>query len=603
MRINRGNKMKFIKPALVTTMTMALSLSGFSVMAEEQQPIIVTATKTAQTADETIAPVIIIDRREIESNPTAAISDLLNKHAGIDIGRNGGPGQQTSIFIRGAESNHTLVMIDGLKINPGTLGTAAIQNIDLDMVERIEIVKGPRSTLYGSEAIGGVINIITRKGKEGSQYSVNAGYGSYNTRTLGISAHNKVGDRAAGINIKTNKTAGYAIRTTSPIIRGNENLSIHAYGKKRMGETNLQISHWLSKGMTEYLNFSLKAVDQSYENSTTAIDVENNFSDNWLSKIKISRILDKIDQNQGADYADTQRDAFDWQNDIQISDDQLLTAGIYISNENTKASVFGTSFDKTTQSNALFIQDDILLGQHHLIAGIRYLEHETFGSHNTGSIDYSWQVAKPLKFFAGIASGFRAPDSTDRFSSTGNPNLLPEESVNKEIGIQLNMGKQQKIRVNYYNNEITNLIEYDSGTSKMQNIATAQINGTEVEYQYKSNSWSLNAGANFQKPENKATGVILSRRSEVSYTGAINYHNDNVTIGMDMRYTGERDNSAYDTKILKSYTLININTKFKLAENLSLKARIENLADEVYELASTYRTPERSYYIDLVYDF
>ena len=592
--------MKFNKHVLFTALLATLSLPA---IAEEQLPIIVTATKTAQTTDETIASVIVIERAEIESNPNAAISDLLNKHAGIDIGRNGGPGQQTSIFIRGAESNHTLVMIDGVKINPGTLGTAAVQNIDLDMIERIEIVKGPRSTLYGSEAIGGVINIITRKGKEGSQYSVNAGYGSYNTRTLGISAHNKVGDSAAGINIKKNKTAGYAIRTTSPIIRGNENLSIQLYGKKRMGETNLQVSHWLSKGTTEYLDFSLKAIDQSYENMTTAIDVENNFYDNWLSKLKISRIFDKIDQNQGADYADTQRDVFDWQNDIQISDDQLLTGGIYVSNENTKASVYGTSYDKTTQNNALFIQDDILLEEHHIIAGIRYIEHETFGSHNTASFDYSWQVAKPLKFFAGIASGFRAPDSTDRFSSSGNPNLLPEESANKEIGIQLNIGKQQKIRVDYYNNEITNLIEYDSGTSKMQNIAAAQISGTEVEYQYKAKSWSLNAGANFQKPENKATGVILSRRSEVSYTLAINHNNENYTIGMDMRHSGERDNSAYDTKILKSYTLININSKFKLSSNLSLKARIENLTNEVYELASTYRTPERSYYVDLAYDF
>ena len=603
MCINRGNKMKFTKPILLTAMAAILNLPVFSAMAEEQQPIIVTATRTAQTADETIAPVIVIERSEIERNPNASVSDLLRMHAGIDIGRNGGPGQQTSIFIRGTESNHTLVMIDGVKINPGTIGSAAIQNIDLDMIERIEIVKGPRSTLYGSDAIGGVINIITRRGKKGSQYKVSAGFGTFDTRTFGLSAHNKTDSYAAGLNIKVKQTAGYAIRTTSLLERGNDNTSIHLYGKKRLGNTDVQVSYWISEGNTEYLDFFLTAVDQDYENSTTTIDAENNFSNNWLSKIKISRTLDQIKQNQSADFVETQRTVFDWQNDIQIDDNQLLTAGAYLSNENTKASVFGTGFDEDTKTTALFIQDDILFDQHHFIVGMRYTDHETFGTHNTGSIDYSWQFTKSLKFLAGVATGFRSPDSTDRFGFNGNPALLPEESTNKEIGIRYVMNKQQNIRVNYFDNDITNLIEYDAVSDQMQNLAAAQIRGTEVEYQYKTNFWSVNASAIFQKPEIKATGEILSRRSETSYTLTVNHHKDNYKIGIDILHTGERDNSAFDTLTLESYTLINMSAAYQGSKNLSLNARIENLTNEDYELAATYRTPERSYFVELVYDF
>ena len=165
--------MKFTNPILLTAVAATLNLPAFSAMAEEQQPIIVTATRTAQTADETISPVIVISRENLETQTGAEIADILHHYAGIDIGRNGGPGQQTSIFIRGANSNHTLVMIDGININPD-IGNAPLQNIRLDMIERIEIIKGPRSTLYGSQAIGGVINIITRKAKEGSHYEVHA---------------------------------------------------------------------------------------------------------------------------------------------------------------------------------------------------------------------------------------------------------------------------------------------------------------------------------------------------------------------------------------------------------------------------------------------
>ena len=595
--------MKFTSPILLATLSIVTTLPSTSLIAEEQEPIIVTATRTAQTADETISPVIIIKRSELESNPNAAISDLLRSHAGIDIGRNGGPGQQTSIFIRGTESNHVLVMIDGVKINPATIGAPAIQNIDLNMIERIELVKGPRSTLYGSDAIGGVINIITRNGIEGSHYTVNAGYGSFNTKTLGFSANNKEGDRAAGITVNATKSDGYAIRTSSALKRGYDNLNIHLYGKKRLGETDLKVSHWQASGKTEYLNFSLNPVDQDYINSTTSLNIDNSFTNIWLSKIKLSRNVDEIKQNQSADYAYTNRDVLDWQNDIQLSESQLLTAGIYSSIEKTQASVYGTSFDKNTNINALFVQDDIDLGQHHVIAGYRYTHHDVFGSHNTGNVDYSWQLTPSTKLILGIASGFRSPDSTDLYSSSGNPNLLPEESENKEIAISYAINKQQTIRINHFQNDIKNLIEYDSGTSKMQNIAQARIKGTEIEYQYFTKQWAIRAGAIIQNPENKDTGIQLSRRSKETYTFSINLHEENYTVGMNILQTGERDNSAYDAVILKSYTLANINSTYHVGKNTLLNARIENVTDEKYELASTYRSPERSYYVGVEYNF
>lgn len=598
--------MKFTSPVFLATLSIAICLPGFSVIAEEQQPIIVTATKTAQTADETIAPVIVIKRKEIESNPNAAISDLLRMHAGIDIGRTGGPSQQTSVFIRGTESNHTLVLIDGVKINPGTIGTAAIQNIDIDIIERIEIVKGPRSTLYGSDAIGGVINIITRQGTEGSQYKVTAGYASFNTKTLGFAAHNKQEDQAVGITVEATESEGYAIRTTSPIKRGYDNLNIHLYGKKRIGTTDFKISHWNSSSKSEYLDFFLNPIDQDYKNTITSVDAINNISENWLSKVKISRSEDDLQQNQSNDFANTERDTLDWQHDIQISDNQLLTAGLYLSNEKTKASSFGTNFDESTKTNAVYIQDDIQLGNNHVIVGVRHTDHDTFGSHETGSIDYSLQYSDSVKIIAGVATGFRSPDSTDRFGFGGNPNLKPEKSTNAELGFRYHE-KNHQFSMSYFNNNITDLIDYNdpdgfagpiSGSNK--NIGKVQIDGTEASYKYTGKIWIIGLNAINQDPRDKANDSLLLRRAKQKYNASLAHQGEKHLVQLDISHVGQRKDFAVN---LDAFTLLNLSGQYRLTEQISINGRIENLTDEKYALAATYRPPERSYSFNLVYDF
>lgn len=595
--------MKLTRPVFLAAMTMASTLSvPLTVLAEEQKPIIVTATRTAQTVDETISPVIVIDRTEIESNPSAEVSDLLRMHAGIDIGRSGGPGQQTSVFIRGANSAHTLVLIDGVSINPD-IGNAALQNIRLDMIERIEIVKGPRSTLYGSQAIGGVINIITRR-PEGTHYEIHAGAGSYATKKYGFSAHNQNAESAAGITVDVSRSVGFPTIKTKTNDRGYRNLSLNLYGKKKMGVTDLEITHNHSSGKTDYTNIysTPQDIDQNFTNNLTAIGINNTPATNWASKLKLSHMEDTIEQNQNNNISRTQRNALDWQNDIQINDKNLMTAGFYAAHENAK-SVSSSSFHKNTQHYAAFIQDDMQAGAHHIIAGARTNNYSAFGNHTTYNLEYGFAINNQIQLNLAHNTGYRAPSATDRFGFGGNLNLLPEESKNSEFGIRYALSKQQNIHINYFQNDITNLIEYDSGTSKMQNIAAARIKGTEIEYNYHSENWMIDASAVFQNPENRKDGAQLSRRTKNSYSLGINRKINKNNIGIDVLYAGERDDSAYNSTILKSYTLANLKAHFQASKNLSINARVENLTDEVYELASTYRSPARSYYAELVYNF
>ena len=398
--------MKKTRQVILVALATSFTLSP---MAEEQPPIIVTATRTAQTADETISPVLVISRENLASQTGAEIADVLHHYAGIDISRNGGPGQATSIFIRGANSSHTLVMIDGVSINPD-IGNAALQNIRLNMIERIEIVKGPRSTLYGSQAIGGVINIITRSQQtDGSHYEVHAGGGSFTTKKYGFAAHNKNGDRAAGITFNVSDSEGFPTFSTSSIDRGYDNLSVNLYGKKKMGNTHLEINHNHSSGTSEYLNkvfdvnppfawIGVTPVDQDFENNLTSIGINNTPSDTWASKIKLSYMEDSIQQNQSTDFNLTQRAALDWQNDIQFNEENLLTAGIYAAHERAIYNTSFASFNEGTNHYAVFVQNDMQSDSHHLIAGIRANDYKAFGNHTTWNLEYGYAINKTMRF-------------------------------------------------------------------------------------------------------------------------------------------------------------------------------------------------------------
>ena len=282
------------------------------------ETIIVTATRMEMRADESLSSVIVIDRDQIERSLAADVAELLRFHAGLELGRNGGPGQTTSLFMRGTESNHALVMIDGVEINPGTLGGAALQNISPRLIERIEIVKGPRSSLYGSDAIGGVVNIITRN-TDGLE--VRAGGGRYDTREASLSTGLSKANSAVSASLSHVSSDGFPTRSESSAPdRGYDNQSIGLNANVDLGETGISFRHWQSSGNTEYLDFVLAPVDQDYLNRASAIVLDRQAARNWSTTLTLSEITDDIEQRQSPDFARTDRQTLDWQNDLQLAE-------------------------------------------------------------------------------------------------------------------------------------------------------------------------------------------------------------------------------------------------------------------------------------------
>jgi vitamin B12 transporter len=406
--------------AIAASISTLLSLSPVLSLADQNQdkandsiydPIVVTATRTSSSADQVLATSTVISRKEIIESQALSVADVLRTKTGIDIASNGGPGQTSSIFIRGAESDHTLIMIDGVKINPGTIGVSAIQNIPLSMVDRIEVIMGPRSTLYGSDALGGVIQIFTRQGE-----TAEAGwkFGSFNTQELSANYHRKDGDIRFGIDLSGARTDGFPTRSDASEDSPYKNDSINLKLGNTFGNTDLDFHYLGSRGRTDYYDFFLTPVSQDYTNSTTSVIARINAMENWVSKIKLSYFKDDIQQRQSTDYLKTSRYELDWQNDIVIGEANLVTAGIQSYRENAESLSFGTGFDEDTDIVGIYVQDQFELGANQVTAGLRYTDHSSFDGKPTGELSYGYQASQATKLIASFATGFRAPGSTDR---------------------------------------------------------------------------------------------------------------------------------------------------------------------------------------------
>ena len=604
-----------IRPMAAALLLLNIPLATHAEDIISVAPVIVTATRTAQTIDETLASVIVIDRSTIEQSQALDTADLLRRHAGLDVARNGGPGQTTSVFIRGAESNHTLIMIDGVKINSGTVGAAAVQNISPDLIERIEIVKGPRSTLYGSEAIGGVINIITRRTTHGTTFNASLGAGNQHTRKIKSGIHHTGTTLRGGIEVQRNTSHGFPALRGSAMNRGYENNSVNTYLGAKLSGMDIEASHWQTQGTSEYQDgFTLEALDQDFTNRASALTFKANPTASWVTLAKLSQIADHINQNQinpassAHDFAHTTRNVFDWQNDIQVNNQQLLTAGITLSRENTRALSYGTGFDEDTAVNSLYLQDDLTLNAHQFLVAVRATDHETAGLYTTWNLGYGYQAAPDTRLIANAGTAFRSPDSYDRFGFGGNPNLKSETSRTLELGMRHTIHANHTIAITAFHNRMKDLISYNDPDGFFgpvpganENIERATIRGMETRYHLTLTQWRFQIEGVLQSAKNRSTGAPLARRASRSLTASAVYDLGQHQIGLDLLASGPRKDSDFSGDINNGYSLINLTAQTRLGKHWTVRGKIENLLNKEYTLVSGYNTQRRLALVGIEY--
>lgn len=603
-------------------MPIRLSIAAFaavvslSCFAEEEVAqlgdIVVTPTRSAVSANDSLTPVIVITRTEIEQAQVTDIAELLRFHAGLDIARNGGPGQATSVFIRGAESNHTLVLIDGVRMNPGTIGGAAFQNLRPEMIERIEIVKGLRSSQWGSDAIGGVINIITRRPAQGFKGNIEARGGRYDTAEGALALGYRQDRDEFGLTLQGFETNGFSPRSASNQAAGYENVSGSLYRAHRFDNLLVAARHWRSEGNTEYLdpifdmNFAIigfNPVDQDYRNEVTSLEFSGSPAADWESRLQLSYVLDEVIQNQSVDFAKTRRARFDWQNDFRHGADYTLTIGVEGIQEDADASVFGTAFDERIEVLAAFVQEQIAWDNHRLVLAGRYTDHESYGGNLTGNVEYGYEAWSGGQLIAAAGTAFRAPDATDRFGGGGNPTLDPETAKNYEVGLRQHIGDAQQLHVSLFRNEIRDLIDFPPPTFTAINVAEARIQGVELGWRYSFEGIFLNVEGIVQDPIDKTTGERLARRAGKSLTASAVYTLAGTKLGIDVLSTGRREDSAFSPTVNGGYTVVNLTATFPLMPKLRVQARMENVLDKRYETAAGFNSPRAAASAGVRYDF
>ena len=587
--------------SIAIALAALLSASSLSLAADISpgEILIVTATRTPIPLSDATVPVTVITREDIELSLASDLSELLRFEAGIDIGRNGGPGQATSIFLRGTESNHTLVLIDGVRMNPSTIGGAAIQNIAPEVIERIEIVKGARSALFGTDAIGGVINIITRRADR-AYFEGAFGGGSFASQSGHLSGGNRNDSGEFGLNLNWQSTDGYAPRVDSEIARGYDNVSANLYGAKRFGANEVSVRHWRGAGNVEYLDFFLSPVDQDFENSVTAVELDTKVSESGNSKLILSFMQDEIRQNQATDFVNSERLSVDWQYSHAFGK-HTLTGGLFAVQEDASAQSFGSGFREDTSIRALFIQDQAVLGRHKGFVALRLTDHENFGNHTTWNAEYAFAISEALTLNLGLGHAFRAPDASDRFGFGGSPDLRPELAEERQLALRYAPGGRHSVAFEFYVNDIEDLIEFDPQSFELKNLSEAEIRGVQLGYEYRGEHFMLRADIVRQQADDGVTGARLLRRAEqtasFSYTQDIGLHR----VGLSVLASGDRvDFGGIE---LPGYVVANLIGQLQLSDTLQLNARIENLLDAEYQTAANYRMQERSSFLELKYSW
>ena len=580
-----------------TMLTMCVALPALASDISPGDTIIVTATRTEIPLEQATVPVRVITRDDIELSLATDLAELLRFEAGIDIGRNGGPGQATSMFLRGTESNHVLVLIDGVRMNPGTLGGAAIQHISPEVIERVEIVKGARSALFGTDAIGGVINIITRRAEETS-VEAGAGAGSFDSRSAFVSAGTRGAKNQFGMTVDWQDSAGYPPRVESDIDRGYDNLSLNVYAARDIGRGEISVRHWRAEGTVEYLDFFLTPVDQDFRNSTTAFEFDKQIAERGSSKLVLAYMQDQIQQNQSDDFVESDRLSVDWQYTHAFSE-HTITGGLFAMDETARSLSFGSGFDKDTQVRAVFLQDQWTRDRHRAFVAMRLTNHEAFGNQTTYNAEYAFELSEAWTVRGGLGRAFRAPDATDRFGFGGNPDLEPELADEFQLGLRYKPGDRHSVDLELYANDIEDLIEFDFVTFTLVNIDAAEIRGAQLGYEYRGDTFTVRTELLQQRADNKTTGSRLLRRAEESLTVSYVQNIGDHRVGVSVLASGDRED--FGGAQLAGYAIANLTGQITLSEAWQLNARIENVFDTEYQTAENFRMPERSAFIELKY--
>jgi vitamin B12 transporter len=604
--------------------------------ADEIENIIITANRTQQEQFLTLSATQVITKEDIVAFQPQNVTDLLEKVAGISVVNQGGAGQASSVSMRGTSSGHTLVLVDGVRIGSATLGSTSFGGISVALIERIEVVKGPRAALWGSDAIGGVIQIFTKKQQLGEGV-ISAGLGSnglwktdasiglgneQHSLTLSASAEERDGFSATKIDGDAYDTDedGYSRFSLAAIGESkiNDEFSLHLASRWEQGgaEYDQSIQYYNpdngSANESEYENYYLRVAGQ-YQSG--ALFTELSLSTSQDQGETFGNDVKKSD----SDEIKTQRDQFSALGQYSFSDATSITAGVDFYTEevstDTDKDAWTPGFQKWAVEerdvNAVFIQARHQLDAFLFEGAVRRDDIEDVDVEVTYNASVGYQINDSWLVSLNRSTGFKAPSFNDLYwPGSGNPDVKPESITSNEILIRNQFssdGIDGSVEMSFFESDIENLIAWSpnaSGAWQPSNINQADIQGLELTLNATAGDFSHQLAIASIDAKDAQLDVQLARRPEVTANYTLGYHWQEFTLNGVLSYRDESpEKTNADSDILDDYWLVNVSLSYQATNKLVFIGKVNNLFDEEYETAQNYVADGTNFLLTATYSF
>jgi vitamin B12 transporter len=570
---------------------------------------VVTATRTPTRADDLVSDTVVIDRAQIEQQASRTLPELLARVAGVQVTSNGGFGKQSNVFIRGTEARHTILLIDGVRYGSATSGTPAWDNIPVEMIDRIEIVKGPASALYGSDGVGGVVQIFTRKAKPGeSAFSPRA------STTLGSEGYKQV---SAGF-LGAEGPFTYSLDAQRTLVKGisatNSKVSFNNYNPDRdpfdQSAVNASFGYQLnpdwkldagilySEGLNHYDDGLGRDTRGKVRTETAYVGARGAVTSNWTTQLRYGRSSDYTRAIVATPLNvpglfETTQDQYLWQNDVATSIGTVVLGLERLEqkvNSDTRYSVMERDI------NSAFVGLNGNAGAHSWQFNARHDRNSQFGNNDTWFAGYGYRISPNWRANISHGTSFVAPSFNQLyFPNFGNAALQPEEGRNTDVGITWSQDGHS-VKLVRYENKIRGFI---TNTTIPTNIPRARIEGWTLGYDGQFGALGLHASYDKLDPRNEVSNKLLPRRAQDQQTFAIDYAVGPWKFGGSALRVGGRFDDTGNTLQLAPYATVDLYAEYQVAKDWSVQARIANVGDVVYETAYGYNQPGRAGYLTL----
>ena len=598
----------------LTLAHVAIAQNAAQPKATTLDPVVVTAARMSQPIADVLADVTVIRADEILRSGVQSLAELLQRQPGVEIVQNGGPGSVSGALLRGANRGQTLVLIDGLRAGSSSSGSTTLEAIPLDQIDRIEILRGPASSLYGADAIGGVIQVFTKR-PQGTALTPNfsAGYGTYNTGTV-----------SAGL-AGTSGPVRYALQVggrTSDGFNAIVNPDNYSFNPDRDGLSTANLSAnlvwtWAS-GQELSLQYFGNRLNSQFDGGAPYFDdrtittvqtwsasSRNRVNDVWTSLLTAGQGSDNSESQTSygnSMFKTTQRQYF-WQNDFTLP---MGALGVIFERREEHLATdadFATTQRDTNSATGVY---QLRVDAFSLQANLRRDDSNQYGGKTTGGIALGYKLSPSWRVTAGYSTGFKAPSFNDLYyPGLSNPGLVPETSRNVEVGAYWTAAAGElrwEARAIGYHNQVSQLIVFECDASfncAPQNVDRATLEGATLGLDLTWRDTRVTASIDLQNPTDDATGRLLPRRARTHGAVQVLQQAGPVQLGLEFVASSLRYDDAADTVKMGGYGIVNLTVEWPFTKGLTLLLRGNNVFNKNYQLAADFATGGSTVYASL----